>query len=70
MSIDEEVGVTISGDSTTYKNYNYKSHCAMVIDLENKKKQFFLGIKIAVNHTSQTQLDGWIKLIEELYELF
>ncbi|PBK91256.1 hypothetical protein ARMGADRAFT_932911 [Armillaria gallica] len=68
--VDAVLGVTISGDGTTHKNNNYESHCATVIDPENRKKQFFLSIKMAVNHTSQTQLDGWIELIEELYELF
>lgn len=30
---------------------------------------FFLGVKMAVNHTSEAQLDGLVEVIEELYQL-
>jgi hypothetical protein len=62
-------GVTISGDGTSHKNEQYESKFATVIDENNQKIQFFLGIKMAANHTSETQLDGWIELIEEIYQL-
>ncbi|KAJ3845161.1 hypothetical protein F5878DRAFT_571952 [Lentinula raphanica] len=61
-------GVTISGDGTTHKNETYESKFATVITPE-KRIQFFLGIKMAVNHTSETQLAGWIESIEEFFNL-
>ncbi|THV05863.1 hypothetical protein K435DRAFT_744526 [Dendrothele bispora CBS 962.96] len=62
-------GVTLSGDGTSHKNETYETKNATVIQEDNKRIQFFLGIKQAVNHTSKTQLDGWIELIEECYHL-
>ncbi|KAJ7752263.1 hypothetical protein B0H14DRAFT_3896675 [Mycena olivaceomarginata] len=63
------LGCDESGDGTSHKNETYESRHATVINDKNKPVQFFLGIKTAVNHTSQTQLDGWIELIEELWDL-
>ncbi|KAJ3816607.1 hypothetical protein F5880DRAFT_1494095, partial [Lentinula raphanica] len=61
-------GVTISGDGTTHKNETYELKFATVITPE-KRIQFFLGIKMAVNHTSETQLASWIESIEEFFNL-
>ncbi|KAJ3755786.1 hypothetical protein EV360DRAFT_85587 [Lentinula raphanica] len=61
-------GVTISGDGTTHKNETYELKFATVITPE-KRIQFFLGIKMAVNHTSETQLTSWIESIEEFFNL-
>ncbi|KAJ3905934.1 hypothetical protein F5879DRAFT_1072667 [Lentinula edodes] len=47
-------GITISGDGTTHKNETYKTKQATVIQAD-QKLQFFLGLKMAVNHTSETQ---------------
>ncbi len=58
--------VTINGDGTTHKNINLESHSATVINEDNNKHQFFLGILIAINHTSETQLKGWDNLVEEM----
>ncbi|KAF8059554.1 hypothetical protein FPV67DRAFT_1709185, partial [Lyophyllum atratum] len=62
-------GITISGDGTSHKNETYETKFATVIKDDNRKLQFFLGLKMAVNHTSETQLEGWIELIEEVYHL-
>ncbi|KAJ7649623.1 hypothetical protein FB45DRAFT_730809 [Roridomyces roridus] len=65
-------GITLAGDGTSHKNETYETKFATIINDssdENRHLQFFLGIQMAVNHTSQTQLDGWIELIEELYHL-
>ncbi|SJL02694.1 uncharacterized protein ARMOST_06028 [Armillaria ostoyae] len=63
-------GLTISGDGTTHKNNNLESHHATVIDENNHKTQFFLGIQMAVNHTSETQLEGWVDLVDDLYSIY
>ncbi|KAJ7131749.1 hypothetical protein C8R43DRAFT_895756 [Mycena crocata] len=63
-------GVTLSSDGTTHKNINLESRRATVIGPDNEKKTFFLGIQMAVNHTSETQFEGWEELIETMYELY
>lgn len=63
-------GVTPSSDGTTHKNTNLESHRATVIGPDNEKKTFFLGIDMAVNHTSETQLEGWEHLIDGMYAVY
>ncbi|KAJ7216800.1 hypothetical protein C8J57DRAFT_1537863 [Mycena rebaudengoi] len=66
-AVGKSKGVTLSSDGTTHKNINLESHRATVIDQNNEKQTFFLGIGMAINHTSETQLEGWEELIEEMY---
>ncbi|KAJ3987892.1 hypothetical protein F5890DRAFT_1404170 [Lentinula detonsa] len=61
-------GVTISSDGTTHKNENYETKHATVIQ-ENQRLQFFLGLKMSVNHTSETQFEGWTDTIEYIFHL-
>ncbi|KAJ3740020.1 hypothetical protein EV360DRAFT_58005 [Lentinula raphanica] len=61
-------GVTISSDGTTHKNETYETKHATVIQTE-QRLQFFLGLQMAVNHTSETQLSGWIETIEDIWHL-
>ncbi|KAJ3736743.1 hypothetical protein DFJ43DRAFT_989255, partial [Lentinula guzmanii] len=68
-SLKNAKGVTISGDGTTHKNETYETKHAAVIDESNSKLQFFLGLKMATNHTSEEQLDGWIETVEDLFHL-
>ncbi|KAJ6483561.1 hypothetical protein C8R47DRAFT_1132582 [Mycena vitilis] len=63
-------GVTLSSDGTTHKNINLESHRATVIDKDNHKQNFFLGIGMAINHTSEKQLEGWEELIEAAYQVY
>ncbi|KAJ7149386.1 hypothetical protein C8R43DRAFT_887885, partial [Mycena crocata] len=63
-------GVTLSSDGTTHKNINLESHRATVIGPDNEKKTFFLGIEMAINHTSETQLEGWEHLIDGMYAVY
>ncbi|KAJ7155610.1 hypothetical protein C8R46DRAFT_910335, partial [Mycena filopes] len=63
-------GVTLSSDGTTHKNINLESRRATVIGPDNKKQTFFLGIQSAVNHTSDTQLEGWEEIIETMYKVY
>ncbi|KAJ3979495.1 hypothetical protein F5890DRAFT_1478483 [Lentinula detonsa] len=68
-SLKNAKGVTISGDGTMHKDETYEMKHAAVIDESNSKLQFFLGLKMATNHTSEEQLDGWIKTVEDLFHL-
>ncbi|KAJ3876354.1 hypothetical protein F5051DRAFT_441541 [Lentinula edodes] len=67
-ALKDAKGITLSGDGTTHKNETYESKFATVIT-PNKKLQFFLGLKMALNHTSETQLEGWIETAEDLFHL-
>ncbi|KAJ3887852.1 hypothetical protein GG344DRAFT_68453 [Lentinula edodes] len=51
--------ITILSDGTTHKNETYETKQATVIQAD-QKLQFFLGLKMAVNHTSETQDDARI----------
>ncbi|KAJ7189687.1 hypothetical protein GGX14DRAFT_382964, partial [Mycena pura] len=65
-------GITLAGDGTSHKNETYESKFATIIQDEsdgNKKLQFFLGLQMAANHTSETQRDGWIDTIKQLWEM-
>ncbi|KAJ3968775.1 hypothetical protein EV361DRAFT_783921, partial [Lentinula raphanica] len=70
QSFQHAEGIALSSDGTSHKNNNYESHCATTVDNLGNRQEFFLGISMAANHTSKTQRDGWIKLVDELYELF
>ncbi|KAF9017490.1 hypothetical protein BDP27DRAFT_1440481 [Rhodocollybia butyracea] len=61
-------GVTISSDGTTHKNETYETKHATVIQADNRL-QFFLGLQMAINHTSETQLEGWIDTVEDIFHL-
>lgn len=70
QTFDLLIGVTPSSDGTTHKNTNLESHRATVIGPNNEKQTFFLGIGMAINHTSETQLEGWEELIEAAYQIY
>ncbi|KAJ6477243.1 hypothetical protein DFH09DRAFT_1467796 [Mycena vulgaris] len=61
--------VTLSSDGTTHKNINLESRRAAVINQNTEKQHFFSGIGMAVNHTSEKQLEGWQNLIEAAYKV-
>ncbi|KAJ7197444.1 hypothetical protein GGX14DRAFT_374928 [Mycena pura] len=63
-------GVTASSDGTTHKNINLESRRATVINQDDSKQTFFLGIGMAINHTSEKQLEGWEELIEAAYQIY
>ncbi|KAE9385516.1 hypothetical protein BT96DRAFT_840599 [Gymnopus androsaceus JB14] len=67
-ALKDAKGVTLSGDGTSHKNETYESKFATVIT-PNKRLQFFLGLKMAINHTSETQLEGWIETAEDFFHL-
>ncbi|KAJ7621714.1 hypothetical protein DFH06DRAFT_1143459 [Mycena polygramma] len=69
-AVGSSQGVTLSSDGTTHKNINLESHRATVINQDGEKQTFFLGIGMAINHTSETQLEGWEELIEAAYLIY
>ncbi|KAJ3842432.1 hypothetical protein F5878DRAFT_529862 [Lentinula raphanica] len=69
-SFQQAEGIAISSDGTSHKNNNYESHCVTTVDKTGGRKEFFLGISMAANHTSEMQRNEWIELIDGLYELF
>ncbi|KAJ7023037.1 hypothetical protein C8F04DRAFT_1271864 [Mycena alexandri] len=69
-AVGNSKGVTPSSDGTTHKNINLEGHRATVIGPDNKKQTFFLGIGMAINHMSETQLEGWEELIETAYRIY
>ncbi|KAJ7939739.1 hypothetical protein B0H13DRAFT_2300440 [Mycena leptocephala] len=54
-----------SGDGTSHKHLNYESRFITV-----KQKFLALGLTQAPNHTSEEQMAGWLKLIEEMYATY
>ncbi|KDQ09796.1 hypothetical protein BOTBODRAFT_178707 [Botryobasidium botryosum FD-172 SS1] len=70
---------SISSDATTHKHINYKSKHMMLnvpdynappdapVPENTVLTQRFLGINTAVNHTSETQLEGWKDAIETMF---
>jgi hypothetical protein len=75
------VGLTISGDGTTDKHLNYESKHGLMITptysmdpnapiMNTLPAQRFFGINAAVDHKSETQLQGWKDLVERMYKVY
>ncbi|KAJ6608055.1 hypothetical protein B0H10DRAFT_2227177 [Mycena sp. CBHHK59/15] len=72
--------LTISGDRTTLCHVNYESKFVnFKTSLYNllsgtkslpKRVQRFLGISAAVDHTAETQIQGWKDVSEDMHEVF
>ncbi|KAF8233813.1 hypothetical protein L208DRAFT_875776 [Tricholoma matsutake] len=63
-------GVTISSDGTTHKNINYESCFINITNEDGTHKSQFLGISAATHHTSEEQLNGWIRVVEYILSIF
>ncbi|KDQ11676.1 hypothetical protein BOTBODRAFT_113985 [Botryobasidium botryosum FD-172 SS1] len=75
---------TLSNDGTTNKHINYESQHIMMnvptyapgsnpdapLSHEVPPAQRFLGIRSAVNHTSETQLQGWKDTIDSYFSMY
>ncbi|EPQ53476.1 hypothetical protein GLOTRDRAFT_130812 [Gloeophyllum trabeum ATCC 11539] len=84
QSVDEmhqAKNFTISGDGTSHRHTQYESkHVALPVpsyNISEAAKQFpeipanrFYNIGSAVNHTSESQLEGWEKLFKAHYALW
>ncbi|KAF8887996.1 hypothetical protein CPB85DRAFT_1258221 [Mucidula mucida] len=55
---------SVSSNDTSHKNETYKTKFATVIDKNNQKLQFFLNLKMAVNHTTGGPT-AWAALFQE-----
>ena len=71
-------GYTISSDGTSHKHHNFESsHILMKSNLStststavSEPSRFFLGIQSAINHTSESQLQGWKETLLDLYTTY
>ncbi|KDQ16577.1 hypothetical protein BOTBODRAFT_173079 [Botryobasidium botryosum FD-172 SS1] len=73
---------SVSGDATTHKHINYESkHIMLTVPDYNAPPstsppestvptQRFLGINTSVNHTSETQLQGWKDVMGSIFEAY
>jgi len=57
----------LSGDGTTHKNVQFSSRHAVAIPANgDPPKDCFLGVAPEVNHTTNTQFEGWKQTIQHL----
>ncbi|KAK6980817.1 hypothetical protein R3P38DRAFT_3628967 [Favolaschia claudopus] len=61
-------GLRYKGTRKKRSKAQQESRRATVIDQDNNKKTFFLGIGMGFNHTSEQQLEGRTELIEAAYQ--
>lgn len=70
--------ITLSGDGTTHKHINYESkHITLQTETADNEdvsnpipSTHFAGIKTAPNHTSETQFEGWMALITQIFGVY
>ena len=72
----------ISRDGTTLKHLNIESKHGLLLSVPTYSPgphtplvtsiptQWVVGINVAVDHTSKTQLQGWLDLVTWLYETY
>ncbi|KZP10314.1 hypothetical protein FIBSPDRAFT_913879 [Athelia psychrophila] len=79
--IHESGNITLSGDGTTNKHINFEAkHGTMRIPdyasnpsnpiLSTIPTQRFFGISTATDHKSETQLRGWVDLLDRMYKVY
>ncbi|KAG2097956.1 uncharacterized protein F5147DRAFT_747409 [Suillus discolor] len=59
VDLEGTIRITLSSDRTTHKNINYQSHHLMYSSPDGE-----------VNHTSETQLQGWKDTADEMYAAY
>ncbi|KAG2074964.1 hypothetical protein BDR04DRAFT_1171787 [Suillus decipiens] len=59
-------GFALSSDGTSHKNINYQSHHITYTSQDGKGVTRFVGIQHKVNHTSETQLQGWKDVLHDM----
>jgi hypothetical protein len=73
--------LTISGDGTTNKHINLESKHGLMVTptyasdpdapaMNTIPSQRFFGINTAIDHKSETQLQGWKDLIDHMYKVY
>jgi hypothetical protein len=61
------LATTFSGDGTTHKNIQFSSRHAVAIPPDgDRPKDLFLGTTPEVNHTTNTQFEGWKETVQHL----
>ncbi|KAF8221754.1 hypothetical protein L208DRAFT_1529449 [Tricholoma matsutake] len=74
MPIAEEIKsgkeITISSDGTTHRNINYESRFMNITNENGDHKTCFLSISTATHHTSKEQLEGWVKVVQLILDIF
>ncbi|KAG1751721.1 hypothetical protein EDB19DRAFT_1893106 [Suillus lakei] len=73
--VAEALGVEVEGDvsqrnGTTHKNINYQSHHVTLTLPDGQTATQLAGILHEVNHTSETQLQGWKHQANEMYSTY
>ncbi|OSC96596.1 hypothetical protein PYCCODRAFT_1378837 [Trametes coccinea BRFM310] len=73
MQIVEEVegadSITLSSDGTGIKNIQHEAHHLELIKAAEHQRRT-LGVTTAPNHTSETQLEGWVSLTSSFYNIY
>jgi hypothetical protein len=61
------LAMTWSGDGTTHKNIQFSSrHAVAIPPNDGPPKDCFLGVIPEINHTTNTQFEGWKQTIQHL----
>jgi hypothetical protein len=61
------IAMTWSGDGTTHKNIQFSSrHAVAIPPNDGPPKDCFLGVIPEINHTTNTQFEGWKQTIQHL----
>ena len=61
--------MTFSSDGTSHKNIQFLSrHATILPQDDNPPVDFFLGVTPEINHTTNTQFNGWKQTIRDLCE--
>ncbi|KAJ6471163.1 hypothetical protein C8R47DRAFT_1179543 [Mycena vitilis] len=75
--IQSAADVTLSGDGTSLYNIqqeskflNFKTSLYAEGDVLHKRVHRFLGISTAVDHTTETQIQGWKDINAEIHEVY
>ncbi|KAI0661679.1 hypothetical protein C8Q70DRAFT_966523 [Cubamyces menziesii] len=68
-SVQDADGVTISSDGTTHKNVNYESRHIYTTKGPTHNRHF-AGVTSAPDHSSATQMDGWMDTIQDLCDTY
>ncbi|KLO04071.1 hypothetical protein SCHPADRAFT_841053, partial [Schizopora paradoxa] len=67
----QATAATISMDGTTDRKINYESrHIAIQLTASGEFKLFFLGVDASTDHSSETQLAGWIEKWNEIAAVY
>jgi hypothetical protein len=65
--------LTASGDGTTHKNVNYEArHINMLVSTSDgpKHQSRLVGVDPSIDHSSQTQAEGWKSKIQEKLDVY